>query len=140
MNWTATLSEKGYRITTPRRAIMGALEELPRPASPTEILERGRRHHPDLGLVTVYRALALFADLGLVRRVHRQDGCHAYLLASPGHTHAAICYRCGQAIEFPGGDDLIELIARVERQTGFCVESHLLQLFGHCEHCEDNEG
>ena len=118
--------------------MVAALGNTAIPLSPQEIWELAEADHPGLGLVTVYRTLVLLEDLGLVRRVHRADGCHAYLPASPGHSHAVICSGCGRATEFSGGDDVRPLIKRVEAATGFTVNSHLLQLSGLCPDCQES--
>ena len=99
-------------------------------------MEQGQRVHRKLGLVTVYRTLALLAEFDLVRRVHREDGCHGYVLASPGHQHHVICQRCGSVAEFPGESDIQALIERVEAGTGYRVNDHLLQLSGLCPDCQ----
>ncbi len=135
-DWERRLTEAGYRVTMPRRAVMEALVAAEVPLQPHEIRERAQTRHRRLGLVTVYRTLALLMELGLVRRVHREDGCHGYLLTAPGHRHALICQCCARAIEFAGGDDISALIQRVETQTGYRVEEHLLQLFGQCPSCQ----
>ncbi|HDD24287.1 MAG TPA: transcriptional repressor [Chloroflexi bacterium] len=135
-NWEQYLSKAGCRITTPRRTVMGILQNAITPMTPQEILAQARATHTRLGLVTVYRALQLFESLGLVYRVHRSDGCRGYILTSTEHSHYVICYRCGRAIEFIGQDDLEALIARVEQQTCFRIEGHLLQLFGVCPACQ----
>jgi Fur family ferric uptake transcriptional regulator len=121
----------------PRRVVMRVLERAARPLSPQEIHARGRRLHRSLGLVSVYRALMVLERAGLVRRVHREDRCDGYVLASPGHHHLLVCRRCGRAVEFPGAEDLSGLIAQVEQRTGFRVEDHLLQLVGLCGPCRD---
>ena len=136
-NWEECLTAAGCRITTSRRAVAQVLLDTSAPLSPYEMLERGTLIHPKLGLVTVYRTLALLENLGLVRRIHRDDGCHAYLSSSPGHCHALICRSCGGAVEFPGGDDLKTLARRMEAATGFQVDDHLLQLVGLCPGCQD---
>ena len=133
------LSQAGYRITQPRQAVIRALLEEEGHLCPTEVHQRARFHCPTVGLVTVYRTLNLLAELNLVRRVHREDGCHGYLPASPGHRHALICRGCGRAAEFPGGDDLRALIEQVEAGTGYRVDDHLLQLFGLCPDCQKRE-
>jgi Fur family ferric uptake transcriptional regulator len=133
--WLSRLSESGFRITTPRRAVIDVLLASPAAMTPEEMLESARLAHPGLGLATVYRTLQLFTDLGLVRRVHRQDGCHAYLSASPGHTHAVVCRSCGRGAEFPGIDDVRRLANRVEKSTGFHISDHLLQFVGLCPQC-----
>jgi Fur family ferric uptake transcriptional regulator len=137
MGWEEQLSRAGWRITMPRRVVMRVLERAARPLSPQEIHARGRRLHRSLGLVSVYRALMVLERAGLVRRVHREDRCDGYVLASPGHHHLLVCRRCGRAVEFPGAEDLSGLIAQVEQRTGFRVEDHLLQLFGLCGPCRD---
>jgi len=135
--WEGRLADAGCRITAPRRVVMRVLMDATAPLSPQEILEQGQSVHQRLGLVTVYRALALFLGLHLVRRVHREDGCHGYLPASSGHHHAVVCRRCGRAVEFAGGNDLHELIERVEEGTGYRVDGHLLQLSGLCINCQE---
>jgi Fur family ferric uptake transcriptional regulator len=136
MVWEERLSGAGRRITAPRRAVMAVLQEADVPLSPQEICERGGAVHPTLGLTTVYRTVALLAQLGVVRRVHRSDGCHGYVATSPGHRHHVLCEMCGRAAEFPGSEDLTALIRQVERSTAFRVEAHLLQLFGMCPDCQ----
>jgi Fur family ferric uptake transcriptional regulator len=115
---------------------MEVLSEAETPLAPQAIHERGREMHPRLGLVTVYRTLELFEELNLVSRAHHGDDCHGYVLSSPGHRHLLLCHRCGRAVEFPGEDDLDDLIARVEERTGYEVDAHLLQLSGLCPACQ----
>jgi len=130
------LASAGYRVTASRRAVMQVLEDTSVPLIPQEILERGSVIHPRLGIVTVYRTVKLLEDLGLACRVHRNDGCHAYVAISPGHRHHVICQECGRTVEFSGSEDLEELAARVERITNFRVHGHLLELFGLCPQCQ----
>jgi Fur family ferric uptake transcriptional regulator len=133
--WELRLADAGCRITAPRQAVMGVLMNTAAPLAPQQILERARGAHLALGLVTVYRTLRLLSELNLVRRVHQDGGCHGYLPASPGHRHVLICERCARAVEFPGGDDIHDLIKRVEAGTGYQVDEHLLQLRGLCPDC-----
>ena len=135
--WEQCLVDAECRITSSRRAVMEVLKTTSEPLSPLEIQERARVIHSPLGLVTVYRTLDLLTELGLVRRVHRNNGCHGYLPATAGHYHALICRDCGRSVEFPGENDLQALIAEVEAQTGYRVEEHLLQLSGLCSGCQD---
>jgi len=139
-DWERSLSEAGHRITTPRRAVMQVLMEAQTSLAPQEIWEQGRSVHRGLGLVTVYRTLDLLSEMHLVRRVHRERGCHGYLPTCPGHRHALICRHCGQAVDFAGGDDLEAMITAIETRTGYCVDEHLLQLFGLCPECQQMQG
>lgn len=139
IEWEQCVAEAGGRITASRRAVAQVLLDAPGPLSPQEMLQRGVLIHPRLGLVTVYRTLALLESLGLVRRIHRDNGCSAYLSSSPGHRHALICRNCGRAVEFAGGDHLDALARRVELATDYQVDDHLLQLEGLCPDCQEEE-
>lgn len=134
--WEECLSRNGCRITAPRRAIIRILQDSKEPLSPQDIMERAEERGRQIGLVTIYRTIDLLDKLELVRRVHLPDDCQGYVLSSPGHNHVIVCQRCGDAVEFPGMDDLEHLVTRVEADTGYAVQDHWLQLFGLCPACQ----
>ena len=138
------LRQAGYRLTQPRLAVLQVLQENSGYLSPAEIYERGRALYPSLGLVTVYRTLEMLDELGLARRVHGRGNCHGYAradsasgvgAASATCGHYLVCRRCGQVTEFPcqgmGGN-----IEAVQRQSGFTIEEHLLEMVGLCPACQ----
>jgi Fe2+ or Zn2+ uptake regulation protein len=138
------LRQAGYRLTQPRLAVLQVLQENKAYLSPAEICERGRALYPSLGLVTVYRTLEMLDELGLARRVHGRGNCHGYAradsasgvgAASATCGHYLVCRRCGQVTEFPcqgmGGN-----IEAVQRQSGFIIEEHLLEMVGLCPACQ----
>lgn len=128
------LSQAGYRITLPRRAVIRALLTGEGHWSPVEVLKRARSDCPSLGLVTVYRTLELLVDTGFARRIHTDDGCHSYAHTTQGHHHHLICRKCGAAVEFEGCE-LSEFVTRLSRDTGYVIEDHLLELVGLCCSC-----
>lgn len=134
-NWERILTEAGYRMTRSRRAIMRTLRQTNRALAPQEILALSQEPAPGVDLATVYRTLDLLAARQLVRRVHQDGGCHAYLAARQGHHHVIVCESCGRACEFRGADEMASLLTRVERETGYAVRDHLLQLTGLCPQC-----
>ncbi len=116
----------GYKATPQRLAVLGAISEQQH-----QSLEQIRARCPEVGMVTVYRALDLFSALGLVRRLDLGDGPR-YELAEDHHHHL-ICEGCGSVDEFeqcpldlqsvPGfGDD-------------FEVHAHSLEVYGRCSGC-----
>jgi len=129
------LSQAGYRVTQPRRAVIRALLQEPGHPSPAEVQTRAKEDCPSVGLVTVYRTLELLSALGCVRRIHTTEGCHGYALASHGHYHHIVCRRCGETVEFKGCD-LGPFLAQVSEETGYTVEDHLLELTGLCSACQ----
>ena len=131
------LSQAGYRITQPRRAVIRALLEDQGYLSPAEVHARAKVYYPTVGLVTVYRTLDLLAEMGFVRRIHTDNDCHCYASASHGHRHHLVCRQCGAAIEFEGCD-LSPFLARVSQETGYVIEDHLLELVGLCTACQSD--
>jgi Fur family ferric uptake transcriptional regulator len=130
------LSEAGYRITQPRRAVIRVLLEDEGHLSPLEVHERARAYCPTVGLVTVYRSLDLLTEMGFARRIHTDDRCHGYTSTSLGHCHHLVCRHCGATVEFEGCD-LSAFLGRVSQETGYTVEDHLLELVGLCSACQE---
>ena len=128
------LAARGYKLTRPRRAVLRVVGESGASLTPAEIHARARKYYPQVSLVTVYRTLDVLVECGAIRRVHQSDGCHAYARASEGHAHHVICERCHSVVEFDGCD-LTDLLAAVQRRTGFRIEGHWLELFGACPSC-----
>jgi Fur family transcriptional regulator, ferric uptake regulator len=129
------LSQAGYRITRPRRAVVRALLEGESSSSAAQVHERARSHCPGIGLVTIYRTLELLSEEGFVRRIHSQDGCHGYAPTQRGHWHHIVCRHCGAAVEFKGCD-LSPFLNRLSQETGYTIEEHLLELVGLCANCQ----
>jgi Fur family ferric uptake transcriptional regulator len=133
--WLAALQASGYRLTTPLRVLVEVLANGERALEPVELYDLGRREYPSLGLVTVYRTLDKLQELGLVQRVHQENGCHRYLRAAQGHEHVLLCSRCGRVVFF-SGDDLAALTTDLAQRTGFDIRDHWLQLLGVCAECQ----
>ncbi|NLX10339.1 MAG: transcriptional repressor [Chloroflexi bacterium] len=125
----------GHKLTQPRRAILHALLATAKPLSPAEIQQRGQDFCHDLGLVTVYRTLELMDALEMVRAVHLADGCHGYVLATPGHTHHVVCERCHAVIEVIGCE-LGDFLDTVATRTGYQITGHWLEISGVCADCQ----
>ena len=136
MNWQNVLTENGYRVSGPRRLVMQVLESNPQPMTPLEIYQELSQSGQALGMVSVYRALELLTELGLVCVVYNPDGSAGYVAGAGGHHHHILCQKCHQAIAFAGSEDLSSLIQRVEAETKFRVSDHLLQLYGVCPDCQ----
>lgn len=130
------LNRNGLRLTRPRRVVMSILESATIPLSPQTIRQRSLETHEEIGLVSVYRTLELLTSMDLVRRVHGHDNCQGYVLASPGHHHHLVCRNCGTAVEFSGMEDLSPLLTRIEQDTEFIIDEHLLQFYGLCPKCQ----
>jgi Fur family ferric uptake transcriptional regulator len=136
--WLDLLQTSGYRLTSPRRAIVDIMVNTCRALGPIDVYDLGRKEYPRLGLVTVYRTLEKLEELGLVQRVHQPDGCNMYLRASEGHQHILLCSSCGKAAYF-SGDDLTGLIQTIADRSGFEIKEHWLQFYGLCSNCLEKQ-
>jgi len=132
--WASQLQNSGYRMTKPRQAVLHVISQTQKSLDPSEILELGRQTCASLSLVTVYRTLEKMEQMGFVTRVHQADHCQAFTVGLTGHQHLLICSECENVLHFEG-DDIHTLVEIIEKQTGFKIEDHWLQLFGICPAC-----
>jgi len=129
----ARLKSAGLRITKPRIAIIEALIRRNRPVSIEQL-------HQDLAddacdLVTVYRCLAVFEQLGLVRRCFFHNGTSLYEIGIDDAQHYHIvCRECGKVerIEASVG----ESITLALQERGYAKVTHMLEFFGICADCQ----
>lgn len=130
------LRQGGYKLTPQRRAVLRTVAASHNHLSPAEIYDQVRQEHPGIGVVTVYRTLDILAELGLICEVHTGSSSRNYLMRRPSHHHHhLICSGCGTVVEFTDCE-LDKLAKKLSRETGFEVEEHLLEFFGHCQNCQ----
>ena len=131
----AQLSEQGYKLTKQRKAVVEVVTQAHTRLSAADVFAQAQQVCPDLGLTTVYRTLEILEQMGVIRRVHLDDGCEGFAPASAEHGHHLICSHCQETIEFEDCN-LNALLKRVSDQTGFTVERHWLELVGLCPKCQ----
>lgn len=135
---TSVLSRNGYKITSPRLAVLKAIASTSAHLTPADVYARVQRDNPQIGLVTVYRTLEILSELGLICRVHRGGRSRSYTQAPTGHHHHIICSACG-AVEDFSNCDLSDMEIRLSKETGFVIEGHLLEFSGRCKACQQRE-
>jgi Fur family ferric uptake transcriptional regulator len=116
----------GYKATPQRMAVLAAVA-----AEQHQSLEDIRSRCPGVGLVTVYRALDLLSELGLVRRLDLGGGPR-YELAEDHHHHL-ICEGCGEITEFERCP--VDLQGLPQLGGDFEVRVHSLEVYGTCAAC-----
>ena len=135
------LSERGYKMTPQRKEILKIFVEHSEyhHMSAEDVYGILREQESEIGLATVYRALDLLTELGILVKVEFGDGCTRYELntADPKvhHHHHLICVKCKKVIEFEEDflDDLEETIAE---ESGFKILNHEVKFFGYCKDCQ----
>jgi Fe2+/Zn2+ uptake regulation proteins len=130
----ARLKAAGLRITQPRVAILEALLKRTAPASIEQI-------HNDLAdsacdLVTVYRCLAAFQEVGLVRLCYFHNGTSLYQIAldddnAPYHIVSKNTNEVSE-LDPESSAELRAVVRRIEdtlRARGYTDVSHLVEFF-----------
>jgi Fur family ferric uptake transcriptional regulator len=130
---TLKLKSAGLRITQPRLAILAALANRAQPTSIEQL-------HDDVGanncdLVTVYRCMAAFEDIGLVRRAFFHNGTALYEmnLGQPARYHV-VCKSTNRVDEIDSAtaDELRRTIESVQeklRARGYGDVGHIVEFF-----------
>lgn len=135
MDTTTILGQAGYRLTGPRRAVAELIQEREGHFTAADLVSEARDRKLAIGRATVFRALELLADLGLVERLDLPTGEHAYVACAPRHHHHVVCSRCGRFTEIDD-EGLRGVVERVSARTGYTVDTHRLELFGLCPRCQ----
>src|SRR5688500_15113295 len=96
----AVLAEHGYRMTAPRRAVVGAVLGRTRPFTAEQIVAEVKRAEAEIGRATVYRTLEILASIDVLTRFLQADGRPSYIVGVPGHRHHLVCSDCGAVVAF----------------------------------------
>ena len=138
MNTTSAIGQAGYRLTGPRRTVAELIEDRDGHFTAADLVAEARERRLAIGRATIFRALDLLAELGLVERLDLPNGEHVYVACEPHHHHHVICSRCGRSAEI-ADEGLRTVVERVAAETGYSVATHRLELFGLCPRCRTAE-
>jgi Fur family transcriptional regulator, ferric uptake regulator len=132
------LGAAGYRLTGPRRAVADLIARREGHFTAADLLDDARERRLGIGRATVFRALDVLLELGVVERIDLPSGEHAYVACEPSHHHHVVCSRCGQTSDIEDAG-LTGVVDEIERRTGYRVDRHRLELFGLCPACLEKE-
>ena len=101
-----------------------------------EIARELDRRDREVGLASVYRALDLLSELGLVARLDTGEGPSRFERVTPDgeHHHHAVCDSCGSLTPFED-DQLERAIERLGNRLDLRVSGHDVVLRGLCPRC-----
>jgi len=129
------LKDSGFKITTPRRKILEALENANnKHLSAEDLYSLLKANGEDIGLATIYRVLAQFEVAKIViKHNFEEERRSVFELVADSHNHL-ICRKCGKIIEF--FDEIIEnKLKEIAKQHDFKILEHSLCLGGICSSC-----
>lgn len=131
------LRRQARKVTGPRAAVLEILRGHPHPLTSREIFSQMPAGRCDLA--TVYRAMHLLVDMGMVKRFDFGDGAARFELigeGEDGHHHHLVCTKCAGVVEI---DDCFpeEIERQIAGKHGFKAVTHKLEFFGICPGCQE---
>ncbi len=118
------------RNTKQKQIIRDVLGRAGRPLTTQEVLARGRKRLPALGIATVYREVGRLCTAGELKVVELPGDPPRYEIQGHHHHHFK-CTECEKVFELEG---CLKDVARLVPK-GFRHESHDITIFGRCRSC-----
>ncbi len=136
-NFQQGFRASGHRMTRPRKAVLGLLEQTRQPLTAGEIFKQLQAKKVSIDLVTVYRTMNVLKEMGLVVQFDLpQEGVARYeMKEGRKHHHHIRCQICGKIVDLllcP----LKKINKIIEDQTQFIVDDHTLEFSGFCPQCQ----
>ncbi|MCR5776833.1 MAG: transcriptional repressor [Lachnospiraceae bacterium] len=136
------LKKKGLKTTAQRLLVLRVLRiNRGKHLTAEDVHMQTCEINPAIGLATVYRAIRLFTQLGLVDRLNLGDGFARYEISEMAlgeekhhRHHHLVCLNCKKIFSFEK-DFLEDLEKNVMDTTGFKVTDHEVSLYGYCKDC-----
>lgn len=125
------LKNRGYSLTKPRLVVFDKLLGQ-EPLTMSDLIIRIDKQ---VDRASVYRAIQVFEDTGIVQRLYTGWKYKIELTDSfAAHHHHLTCSKCGQIIPINehGVEDFIQQLAS---QYKFQLQSHQLEVQGLCQKC-----
>lgn len=132
---TAALKENGGRITPQRMAVVKILADTTEHPSVDEIYEQLQVDFPATSLATVYKTVTLLKELGEVLELGFGAGRSHYDGRYPKPHPHLVCTKCEKIVDAEASA-MDKLSRKLAKSSGFMINSHRLDFFGHCPECQ----
>lgn len=132
------IRESGNKLTHARLVVLEALEQFSNHPTSAEVLEAVNQIDESVGRASVFRALDLFTQLSIIRPTYVGTSAPQYVLMPDGHHHHIVCLKCNKTIEFQDCG-LEDLEATLEDRLGVRLTGHLLEFYGICKDCQNDD-
>jgi len=126
------LKMNGYKVTEQRKAIAQSILDQESYLSAKEILNLVQRNYPGVSFDTIYRNLAILAELELVEETQIAGESRYKISCVQDHHHHLLCTSCGSSAIL--ADCPIDLSADIAGK--FRVTGHKFEIYGLCEKCQ----
>jgi Fur family ferric uptake transcriptional regulator len=133
------IRQRGLRRTTEREVVLREIFEIHGHFDVDELYLKLRQKGVKVSKASIYRALPLFMECGLIREVDFSQG-HWHYEHIYGHAHHSHlrCLGCGEILEFQ--EPALKLLEeQLAREYDYRIKGHHLQVQGYCSACRRNE-
>jgi len=132
------LGRNNLRLTPERRAVLEVILSREGHFDAEELLRFLRRRRR-VSRATLYRTLDHLREAGLVKvhRFGRGQALYEHVYGRQHHDHM-VCNRCGGVTEFVN-EEIERLQEEVCRRVGFHSTSHVMEIYGVCRSCSEQE-
>jgi Fur family peroxide stress response transcriptional regulator len=131
------MKEKGLKLTHQRAEIIEILSHEKSHPTASAILEKARRKAPSVSLSTVYYTLDIMKRAGLIKELEFDDRDSRYEGDISDHLNL-VCKGCGKIVDFEARKPVPP--NKVEKKTGFRVDSTRFEYYGLCKDCRSKKG
>jgi len=121
--------KNGLRMTEQRRVVAQVLETSNDHPDVEELYFRASKLDPRISIATVYRAVKLFEESGILEKLEFGDGRARYEDADRDHHDHLIDMQTGEVIEFID-PDIEALQEKIAVRLGYKLKDHRLELYG----------
>jgi Fur family ferric uptake transcriptional regulator len=136
LDYVSALRSKGHRVTPQRLIVLDAVCDVGGHATIGEIQLRVKELDLTIDPSTIYRALDVLCEVGLVTVSEFPDTGKVYKIAGESAHHHLVCQSCG-AILTVDADIFESAFQRIYKETGFRARADHLALTGVCRECAE---
>lgn len=134
------IRQRGLRWTQERELILQEIFQIHEHFDVDSLYLQLRQKGAKVSKASIYRAIPLFIDCGLIREVDFSDGhWHYEHIYGHGHHNHLKCLGCGEVQEFEE-PSLAQVEHRLAQEYGYNIVTHKLEVKGYCPACLEKSG
>jgi Fur family peroxide stress response transcriptional regulator len=129
----AKLHEKGYKVTPQRLAVFEFINSREDHPTAEQIHKEVKKKYPTISLATVYQALHLLTEMGLVQELGFNDKSSRYDPNIMPHINI-VCLNCGKIYDYEA-ESLKEMWSKIVAELRFKPVGQRLDIYTYCDGC-----
>jgi Fur family ferric uptake transcriptional regulator len=137
LNLRDIYTNNGYKFTPQREIVITELlKTKKRHLSCQEIYNMVKEKRPSIGLSTVYRTVAILADIGILKEAFIDEDAMKYEMCIEYNHFHLVCKKCGAVIEVKD-NSLNKFSKEIYKNYSFNITSSGHTFYGLCSDCSE---